>query len=92
MLLRLRVQPRAHPEGAAGLHAGRLRLRVAAPPLDGRANARVIELLAELLNVPASTVELLHGQAGRDKDVVVRGAAGRIEIVRAGLDPPAITR
>jgi uncharacterized protein len=90
LLLRLRVQPRAQPEGPAGLHAGRLRLRIAAPPLDGRANARVAGLLAELLGVPAGAVELLRGHSGRDKDVLVHGAAARIEAVRrllAGSGP-----
>ena len=87
LLLRLRVQPRARPQGPAGLHAGRLRLRVATPPVDGRANQRVIALLAELLDVPSGALELLRGQSGRDKDVLVRGAAASIETVRATLDP-----
>lgn len=87
LLLRLRVQPRASPEGVAGVHAGRLRLRVNTPPVDGRANARVVQLLAELLGVPPGSVELLRGHAGRDKDVLVRGAAARIAAVQSALDP-----
>lgn len=92
LLLRLRVQPRARPEGPAGLHAGRLRLRVADPATDGRANARVAALLAELLAVPTGAVTLLRGAAGRDKDVLVRGAAARIEAVRAALTTAAAVR
>jgi uncharacterized protein YggU (UPF0235/DUF167 family) len=92
LLLRVRVQPRARPEGAAGVHAGRLRLRVGAPPLDGRANARVTALVAELLAAPAGTVTLLRGHGGRDKDLLVRGAAARIETVRLALDPPPAAR
>jgi uncharacterized protein len=87
LLLKVRVQPRASPEGVAGLHAGRLRLRVSTPPVDGRANARVVQLLAELLGVPVGNVELLRGHAGRDKDVLVRGAGARIGAVRSALDP-----
>lgn len=87
LLLRLRVQPRAGPEGVGGLHAGRLRLRVNTPPVDGRANARVVQLLAELLHVPPGSVELLRGHTGRDKDVLVRGAAARIQAVQSMLDP-----
>lgn len=92
LLLRLRVQPRARPEGVAGLHAGRLRLRIAAPPLDGRANARVAGLLAQLLDVPVGAVELLRGASGRDKDVLVHGAAARIEALRALLTPSRCQR
>jgi uncharacterized protein (TIGR00251 family) len=92
LLLRLRVQPRSRPEGAAGLHAGRLRLRVGTPPVDGRANARVVQLLAELLGTTAGDLELLRGHSGRDKDVLVRGAATRIAAVRAALHPPRATR
>lgn len=87
LLLRLRVQPRSSREGVAGLHAGRLRLKVNTPPVEGRANARVVQLLAELLGVPAGRVELLRGHAGRDKDVLVRGAAAHIDAVRSTLAP-----
>jgi len=87
LLLRLRVQPRSRREGVSGLHAGRLRLRVNTPPLEGRANARVVQLLAELLDVPASRIELLRGHADRDKDVLVRGAAAHIDAVRGTLAP-----
>jgi len=87
LLLRLRVQPRAAHEGVAGLHAGRLRLRVNTPPVDGRANARVVQLLAELLGVPAGSIELVRGHAGRDKDVLVRGAAARAGAVCSALNP-----
>ena len=92
LLLKLRVQARGRPEGPAGLLGGRLRLRVAAPPVDGRANARLAELLAELLDVPVGAVELLRGHAGRDKDVRVHGAAARIDAVRAALDPAPAAR
>jgi len=88
LVLKLRVQPRAAHEGVAGPHAGRLRLRVSTPPVDGRANARVAQLLAELLGVPPGSIELLRGHTGRDKDVLVRGAAARIGVVRGALNPP----
>jgi uncharacterized protein (TIGR00251 family) len=91
LLLRLRVQPRARTEGVAGVHAGRLRLRVSAPPTDGRANACVVRLLAEILRVPSGHLELLRGHAGRDKEVLVRGAAANIRAVRDALDPPPAT-
>lgn len=86
LLLRLRVQPRSRVEGGAGLHAGRLRLRINAPPVDGRANARVIEWLAARLGIPATRIELLRGPAGRDKDVLLKDAAARIATVRAALE------
>lgn len=75
LVLHLRVQPRAGREGYAGEHAGRLRLRVRAPPVDGAANARLVELLAELLALPRSSFSIVRGAASRDKDVVVTGAA-----------------
>ena len=75
LVLELRVQPRAAQSAIAGLHGGRLRIRLAAPPVDGRANAALVELLAETFGVPRAQVSIEHGLAGRDKRVRVRDAA-----------------
>jgi uncharacterized protein (TIGR00251 family) len=75
VVLELRVQPRAARSAIEGLRAGRVRVRLVAPPVDGRANAALVELLAEAFGVPRSQVIIEHGLAGRDKRVRVRGAA-----------------
>lgn len=74
LVLELRVQPRAARGAIAGLHGGRLRIRLAAPPVDGRANAALVELLADAFGVPRAQVAIEHGLSGRDKRVRVRGA------------------
>lgn len=76
--LRVRVQPRAPRDQIAGVKAGALAVRIAAPPVDGEANAALVRFLARALHVPAATIELRHGQSGRDKLLQVSGldAAG----------------
>jgi hypothetical protein len=70
--LSLHVQPGAARTEAAGLHDGRLRLRVNAPPAEGRANRRLSEWLAGEFGVPRSKVELLSGAGGRRKSVFIK--------------------
>jgi hypothetical protein len=65
--LSVRLQPGARRTGAAGTWNGILKLAVAAPPEDGRANAAAIELLAELFGLRPSSVELLRGHSSRSK-------------------------
>jgi len=77
LVLRLRVRPRASPEGISGVRAGRLQLRVSAAPVDGEANERLMRILARELAVPASALVLTRGVTSRDKDVLVRSAANR---------------
>jgi uncharacterized protein (TIGR00251 family) len=73
-LLRVRVQPRAGRSEIVGWRAdGALGLRVAAPPVEGAANAAVAALLAGALGVPRSAVTIEHGARGRDKLVRVNG-------------------
>jgi len=74
----VRVQPRAPRDRIAGVKAGALTVRIAAPPVDGEANAALVRFLARALGVPAAAVELRHGLSGRDKLVQVTGldAAG----------------
>jgi uncharacterized protein (TIGR00251 family) len=71
----VRVVPRASRSGVAGEHDGALRVRVAAPPVDGAANAELVRFLARLFNVPLRDVEITSGQASKLKQIRVRGAA-----------------
>lgn len=81
--LRVRVQPRASRDGAAGEHNGALKLRITAPPVDGQANEACRRLLAKLLGVSQSEVEIISGLSSRDKLIRVYGVTA--EQVRARL-------
>jgi uncharacterized protein len=74
LVLEVRVQPRATRSEFAGLFGERLRIRLQAPPVDGRANAALIEFLADAFGVPRARVGIEHGLAGRDKRVRIRDA------------------
>jgi len=67
LLLRVRVSPRARTSSISGADADCLRVRVAAPPLDGRANDALLAYLAGLFELPASRARLDHGAGGRVK-------------------------
>ncbi len=71
--LLLLVQPRASRTRAAGEHDGRLKLQLAAPPVDGEANAALVEFLAGELGVRKAAVALVRGDTGRRKTVRVAG-------------------
>lgn len=73
-LLRVRVQPRASRSEIVGWRAdGALSVRVAAPPVEGRANAALADLLADALDVRRSAVTIELGSRGRDKLVRISG-------------------
>ncbi len=72
--INLRVQPRASRDEISGwLDADALRVRVTAPPEDGKANAAVVKLLARQLGVARSDVEIVSGRTSRNKVVEVAG-------------------
>lgn len=71
LLLRLRIQPRASRDELIWQDE-RLRLRITAPPVDGKANAHLCSYLAKLFGVPRGQVELLSGESSRDKRVRIR--------------------
>lgn len=73
LVLDVRVQPRAARSEIAGLHGGRLRIRLRAPPVDGRANAELVEFVAEVFAIPRARVTIEHGLTGRDKRLRLRG-------------------
>jgi uncharacterized protein (TIGR00251 family) len=69
LVLALRVQPRAARDELVGPHGDRLRVRITAPPVDGRANAHLLRFLADCFGVPSGSVRLERGETGRDKQV-----------------------
>jgi uncharacterized protein len=71
--LRVRVQPRAARTELAGEHEGALRIRLAAPPVDGEANAELTRFVAKQIGIAASRVRIAHGQRGRSKVVAIDG-------------------
>ncbi len=73
VVLELLVQPRASRTRVVGEHDGRLKIQLAAPPVDGEANAALVVYLAGVFGVKRADVVLLAGEAGRRKRVRVAG-------------------
>lgn len=72
--LTLHIQPGAKKTEFAGLHGDTLKIRLAAPPVDGKANEALVKFLAEVLHLPKSAVTLKSGQTSRRKVLEVSGA------------------
>jgi uncharacterized protein (TIGR00251 family) len=68
---KVRVQPRASRTEIAGEHAGALKLRISAPPVDGKANEECRRFLARRLKVAAGAVEIVSGESSREKIIRV---------------------
>jgi uncharacterized protein (TIGR00251 family) len=72
--LTLHIQPGAKNTEFAGLHGDALKIRLAAPPVDGKANEALVKFIAETLGLPKSAVLLKSGQTSRRKVVEVSGS------------------
>jgi len=71
--LEIYVQPRASKTQIVGIHGTALKIRLAAPPVDGAANEALIEYIADRLNVSKSSVRLVAGATSRRKTIEVAG-------------------
>lgn len=87
VLLHIYVQPKASKSRIVGLYDGCLKLAVAAPPVDGKANEEVVRFLSRLLDLPGRDVEIHAGAQSRRKKVRIRTGfddiLGRIEKILA---------
>jgi uncharacterized protein (TIGR00251 family) len=72
-MLLIHAQPGAKKSELAGVHGDRLKVRVAAPPVDGKANAALMAFLGKLFHVPKSQIELVAGESNRQKSVLLLG-------------------
>lgn len=71
--LQIYAAPRASKSQVVGEHDGRIKILVAAPPVDGEANAALIKYLSNVLGVPKASVVIVAGQTGKRKTLDVRG-------------------
>lgn len=69
--LAVRVQPRASRSRVCGVHGDRIKLQITAPPVEGAANAAVVELIATWLAVPKRAVSLVRGDTSREKTIAI---------------------
>jgi len=72
LLLAIYVQPRASQAGISGMHGDRLKVKITAPPVEGKANAEVCKLFAQLCGVAKSQVEIISGTHSREKRLRIR--------------------
>lgn len=86
--LALHVQPGAKKTGFAGLHGEAVKIRLAAPPVDGKANACLLVFIADFLSLPKRAVSLMAGEASRQKVLRIEGldAARRERLVQVLMD------
>ena len=71
ILMRVYVQPRASRSGFAGAYGDAIKLAITAPPVDGKANAAVIDYLASFLGLKKKDLEIKHGLQSRRKSVLI---------------------
>ncbi|NOY43928.1 MAG: YggU family protein [Deltaproteobacteria bacterium] len=81
------VQPRASKTSVVGPQGDAIKVRVAAPPVDGKANAELVRFLAKRLGVPRSAVEVVRGETGRRKTVRIAGLTPAEARTRLGAPP-----
>nr|WP_246481143.1 DUF167 family protein [Motiliproteus sediminis] len=82
MLLRCHLQPKAARDEFAGTHGDSVKIRITAPPVEGRANAHLIGFLARQFAVAKRDVSIISGELGRQKRVRIRQPA----LIPASLD------
>ena len=80
LTLTLHVQPGAKRSEVAGLHGDALKIRLAAPPIEGRANEALLKFIAESFGVPLRQVELKQGGQSRHKVVAITGSKDEPDI------------
>ncbi|MBP2677704.1 MAG: hypothetical protein H6R41_745 [Deltaproteobacteria bacterium] len=81
----VRVVPRSSKEGVAGCEGGVVRIRLNAPPVEGKANEALVRFLAKAVGVPKGSITLVAGERGRSKIVRVAGLTREALMAALGL-------
>ena len=84
-VLNLRIIPRAHKNAIQGELGDALKIRLCAPPVDGAANAALVEFLSDHFSIPRARIQLLSGATSRNKRVLLAGCSSAQ--IRSILNP-----
>ena len=94
LTLLIHAQPGARSSNIVGEHGGALKIRIAAPAVENKANAAIVEFIARTLDVPASSVSIKRGAQGRRTTLELRGVDAQAVVrltrganVKLGSDP-----
>lgn len=82
VVLTVHVQPKASRTEYAGIHGSALKIRVAAPPVDGAANDELVRFLADCCAVPQRSISILAGSKSRAKRVSIKGVTSKTVLAR----------
>ena len=85
LILSLRIQPKASSNELAEIMGEERKLRITAPPVDGKANKHIIALLAKMCKVAKGDVTIESGELGRNKRVRIKSP----RLLPDGVNPPA---
>lgn len=86
VILYLYIQPGASRTEVAGEYDGSLKIRVQAPPVEGKANKALVRFIAKTFGLAASRVDLLRGETGRKKQILLKGIPlTEVQTILSGL-------
>jgi len=71
--IQVQIQPGSSKDQIIGLHNGRLKIKISAPPIDGKANQNLIEFIAKALGVSKSKIEIVKGRTSKLKTLKISG-------------------
>ena len=87
-VVNVRVIPRASKNQIQGVLGNALKIRLQAPPIDGKANEALVRFLAEILKLPVRKISLLSGETGRNKRILLGGMDATVACVGLKITGP----
>jgi uncharacterized protein (TIGR00251 family) len=85
LVLNVRVVPRSERDEIVGVYGEALKIRINAPPVDGKANDRLARFLSTQLEIPASRIKIIRGMTSREKQLLITGI--RLEELWKRMNP-----
>lgn len=72
ILIKVHIVPNSSKTQIVGTHGDRLKLKIKAPPVDGKANEEIVSFLSKTLNIKKNQIELMTGQTSKSKNLLIK--------------------
>ena len=87
ILLNIRAVPRSAQDRIQGIHGDALKIRIQAPPVEGKANAYLVRFLSKQWNIPRGCIEILSGETGRNKRLRISHPSAELRAALLTIKP-----
>ena len=83
LIIKLRIAPNASKNEIIKSDDGSVKVKITAPPIDGKANKALVEYFSKIFKIPKSYIEIIKGETSKDKTILIKNSKDKLDLIKS---------